>query len=390
MLEKARQAERLTAERDAAQERYERYRTAVTVRDEIAELERDPPVAHAAARAPRLRRPPARPSTTKIATLESMLEGEVQVNFEVPPEVAGGRCRAGRSCWSLIGVAIAVVELPAQLLGESSTSASLPIVWAASSRWSALVLAVVGWWLRRGEPADAAAARRRGGPPAARPLRASSRSCARRRPSTTTTPAAARADDVRRGRGAARARGGARRRDRPAAGPPVGPRSATRSSTCCRHGATPPRSRSSRRPRRSRRSGRSPRSRGPASASRSRSPTPSASSTGRRDDEANARARVEQNPVDAEEVAATRRAPRRLAARRWPAPAPRARLRADAARSSTPPSRRRCSARRATSSGAWSRDVDADHRRPLPPGPGRRHQPRHGGLLAGARRLGRR
>ena len=43
MLEKARQAERLTAERDAAQEQYERYRTAVTIRDEIADLERTHP-----------------------------------------------------------------------------------------------------------------------------------------------------------------------------------------------------------------------------------------------------------------------------------------------------------------------------------------------------------
>jgi DNA repair exonuclease SbcCD ATPase subunit len=39
LLEKARQAERLAAERDVAQERFERYRQAVVVADEIAQLE---------------------------------------------------------------------------------------------------------------------------------------------------------------------------------------------------------------------------------------------------------------------------------------------------------------------------------------------------------------
>src|SRR5262249_18009245 len=39
MLEKARMAERLTAEKTAAQERFERYRTAVQVSDEISGME---------------------------------------------------------------------------------------------------------------------------------------------------------------------------------------------------------------------------------------------------------------------------------------------------------------------------------------------------------------
>ena len=43
MLEKARKAERLEAERDAAQERYERFRQAVDVSEEIADLERTHP-----------------------------------------------------------------------------------------------------------------------------------------------------------------------------------------------------------------------------------------------------------------------------------------------------------------------------------------------------------
>ena len=67
--------------------------------------------------------------------------------------------------------------------------------------------------------------------------------------------------------------------------------------------ATPPRSRSNRRRARSRRSGRSPRSHAPASASRSRSRIPEDAVGRARDDEANARARVEANAVDAEQVA---------------------------------------------------------------------------------------
>ena len=59
-----------------------------------------------------------------------------------------------------------------------------------------LVLAIVGWWLRRGDRCRPVAARRRGRPPAARPLGASSRSCARPRPSTTTSSSASALDRV--------------------------------------------------------------------------------------------------------------------------------------------------------------------------------------------------
>ena len=101
MLEKARQAERLTAERDAAQDRYERFRTAVTVRDEIAELER------------------THPSPTPLPVLRSSVDRHAHRRRQDrdPREHAPGgrgprrlrrgavramarRCRAGRWCWS--------------------------------------------------------------------------------------------------------------------------------------------------------------------------------------------------------------------------------------------------------------------------------------------------
>jgi len=86
LLEKARQAERLTAERDAAQERYERYRSAVIVRDELAVLDGSHPSPQPL---PVLRTAVERIRTidTKISTLEAMLAGEVQVSFDVAPEV---------------------------------------------------------------------------------------------------------------------------------------------------------------------------------------------------------------------------------------------------------------------------------------------------------------
>src|SRR4029453_15884750 len=85
MLEKARQAERLTAERTAAQERFERYR-------EASEVSRTPtPLAHS--------HPPANPRPvlrkvaerlrgldTRVRELKAALAGEIEVTFEIPPE----------------------------------------------------------------------------------------------------------------------------------------------------------------------------------------------------------------------------------------------------------------------------------------------------------------
>lgn len=81
LLEKARQAERLTAERDVAQERFERYRTAVQVAEEIVKLQdshpsRDP--------LPTLRSmlTRLRGVDLRIHELRAMLSGEVDVKYE--------------------------------------------------------------------------------------------------------------------------------------------------------------------------------------------------------------------------------------------------------------------------------------------------------------------
>jgi DNA repair exonuclease SbcCD ATPase subunit len=149
LLEKARQAERLIADRDAARERFERYRTAVIVRDELAELDRTHP---STIPLPVLRADVERLRTadTKVATLEAMLEGEVQVNFEVAPEVRWRPLSRAAIGLVLLGLAIALVGTLLASLGILDLGA-LPAVLGGAATVTGLILAVVAMWLRRGD-----------------------------------------------------------------------------------------------------------------------------------------------------------------------------------------------------------------------------------------------
>lgn len=152
MLEKARQAERLSAERDSARERFERYRTAVTVRDELEELERTHP---SATPLPVLRTTVERLRETgaRIETLKAMLADEVQVTFEVPPEV---RWRP-LSRWSIglvvLGIVLAAAGYALRLLDVIDLG---PVQVLAGGAVAAVgfVLALVGLWLRRQDRVD--------------------------------------------------------------------------------------------------------------------------------------------------------------------------------------------------------------------------------------------
>ncbi len=149
LLEKARQAERFNAEREAARERFERYRTAVTVRDEIAELDRTHP---SPTPLPVLRSTVERLRgvETKISTLSAMLEGEVTVSFDVPPEV---RWRP-LSRWSLILVVLGIVIAAAGFALRFAKILDLglaPVLLGGAVAGIGLVLALVGFWLRRGD-----------------------------------------------------------------------------------------------------------------------------------------------------------------------------------------------------------------------------------------------
>ena len=149
MLEKARQAERLNAEKTQAQERYERYRTAVIVRDEITELDKTHP---SPTPLPVLKSTVERLRAVdrQIATLQAMLEGEITVNFEVPPEV---RWRP-LSRWALIlvvvGIVIALAGFVAGLVGILDLG-TVPLFIGGAIAAIGLALAVVGFWLRRGD-----------------------------------------------------------------------------------------------------------------------------------------------------------------------------------------------------------------------------------------------
>jgi DNA repair exonuclease SbcCD ATPase subunit len=82
MLEKARTAERLRAEQATAQERFERYRQAVTVQEEIHRLHGSHPSANPL---PVLRQlvERLRALDARIRELKAMLSGEIEVQYEV-------------------------------------------------------------------------------------------------------------------------------------------------------------------------------------------------------------------------------------------------------------------------------------------------------------------
>lgn len=84
LLEKARLAERLNAERTAAQERFDRYRTAVQVTGEIAEMEGAHPSRIAL---PTLREivGKLRETDIRIREIKAALATEVQVDFQIEP-----------------------------------------------------------------------------------------------------------------------------------------------------------------------------------------------------------------------------------------------------------------------------------------------------------------
>jgi hypothetical protein len=149
MLEKARQAERLTTERDAARERYERYREAVTLRDEIVDLDgRHPSLTPLAVLRPAVQR--LRASETKITTLEEMLAGEVKVSFEVQPEVRWQPLSRTGLALVVVGLVVAALGFVLNALGILKLGAALPILGGLLALVGA-GFAAAGWWQRRGD-----------------------------------------------------------------------------------------------------------------------------------------------------------------------------------------------------------------------------------------------
>lgn len=149
MLEKARQAERLTAERVAAQERFERFRHAVKTSDELAALHTIHPSANSLPVLEqvvnRLRRLDA-----TIRELRAALSGEVAVKFEVPPAATWRPLWRVAIALVVIGVVLAAATFTARLTRVVDIGIATELIGAAIAGVG-FILAFVAVWLRRND-----------------------------------------------------------------------------------------------------------------------------------------------------------------------------------------------------------------------------------------------
>jgi AAA domain-containing protein len=149
LLEKARQAERLTAERDAAQERFERYRTAVKVGEELTELHASHPSPNPL---PVLEQTVTRLRTldTRTRELKAALAGEVEVQFEVPPPPTWQPLSRWAVALVAVGLLVAGLTFALGRIGVLSLGEA-PIMLGGAVAGIGFILAFVAWWLRRND-----------------------------------------------------------------------------------------------------------------------------------------------------------------------------------------------------------------------------------------------
>ena len=148
MLEKARQAERLEAERTAARERYERFREAVEVATELDGLAQTHPSPNPL---PVLRQAVERLRVldTRMRELRAALAGEIDVNFEVAPEPTWRPI----SRWGIIAVIAGAVVGIGGFAADTLDVVELgmpPVYIGAALVLIGLILVGVATWLRRG------------------------------------------------------------------------------------------------------------------------------------------------------------------------------------------------------------------------------------------------
>jgi DNA repair exonuclease SbcCD ATPase subunit len=147
MLEKARQAERLASERDAAQDRYERFRRAVEVDGQISALAATHPSANPLpvirSGVERLRQ-----LDVKARELRAALSGETAVSFEVEAEPSWRPLSRWGVALTIIGVLIAGGAVGAELLKVASLGTT-PMLVGAIVGGIGVILTVVALWMRR-------------------------------------------------------------------------------------------------------------------------------------------------------------------------------------------------------------------------------------------------
>jgi DNA repair exonuclease SbcCD ATPase subunit len=148
MLEKARQAERLTAERTAAQDRYDRFRQAVEVTaelDSLAQTHPSPnPLPVVRQSVERLRGLDA-----KIRELTAALAGEVAVQFDVAPEPTWRPISRLGILAVVVGLLVAGGSFAAETVGVLDLGA-MPQYLGGAVAGIGLILSLVAFWLRRG------------------------------------------------------------------------------------------------------------------------------------------------------------------------------------------------------------------------------------------------
>ena len=149
LLEKARQAERLQADRVGAQERFERYRQAVTVAEELAALHGSHPSENPL---PVLEQIVGRLGSldTKIRELRAALAGEVDVSFEVPPEPTWRPLSRIALGIVVLGLLVAAVSVGLKAIGLADLG-SAPQLLGGAAAGIGFILAFVALWLRRSD-----------------------------------------------------------------------------------------------------------------------------------------------------------------------------------------------------------------------------------------------
>ena len=149
LLEKARQAERISAERAEATQRYERFREAVDVATEIDGLVTTHPSPHPLSV---LRSTVERLRTMdqRIRELKAALSGEVEVQFEVAPAAVWQPLSRWAIGLVVVGLLIAGGAFAAKALGIADPGIAFQIIGGAIAVIG-LVLAAVAWWARRND-----------------------------------------------------------------------------------------------------------------------------------------------------------------------------------------------------------------------------------------------
>jgi DNA repair exonuclease SbcCD ATPase subunit len=147
LLEQARQAERLQAERAASQERYDRFREAVEVSAELDALATTHPSPNPL--------PVVRQSVERLRSLDgrirelrAALAGEVEVQFEVTAEPTWQPLSRWALILVLLGSAVAIGSFVLSLAGVVDLG-TVPLLLGGAIVAVGLILALTAFWLRR-------------------------------------------------------------------------------------------------------------------------------------------------------------------------------------------------------------------------------------------------